>query len=524
MGYSTNDQNHMGKLIQQIFTKKSKLFLLFIAAFGFIMYALTLRGNFWSYKNINSLKPLAELSEPLESSHERANFSQTISIIENKRLDFNQDLADFSTPDVGFLKGRFVSYFPPGVSFLITPLYVLGKNFNTSQLLAFATIPFLSIFSLIFLFLISKNVFKFSRWLSLFIVFIYAFSTTSWSYSITIYQHAATVFLLLSSFYFVWKYKNSTKDGLFFTALIWALYGVSVLFDYPNPILLLGVMIYFFICSVKNTRKNTGFKLSLDMNLIKGVFVFVVLIIAFALYNLKAYGNWKTLANNLPRYEIKNIEKLKVATPSEKTSQAKLARTFQEDRIVHGFYELIAAPDKGIFIFSPILLLSIFGFFDWLRKINLERAIVIVTVAVNFFLYASFSDPWGGWAFGPRYLIPSMPFLAILVGQAISGAKRRTMAKILAFILFVFSAGVALLGALTTNLVPPKVEADYFHIKYNFLLNWDYLLRGKSGSFVFNEYFSRFMSLTGYYFLLLVPLVLLASFILFILPKYEKSN
>jgi hypothetical protein len=116
-----------------------------------------------------------------------------------------------------------------------------------------------------------------------------------------------------------------------------------------------------------------------------------------------------------------------------------------------------------------------------------------------------------------------MAILAILIGFWLTHAKHKILSRLAAFILFVPSAGLALLGVLTSSAVPPKVEGVYLHMKYNFLLNSDYLMQGKSSSFAFNEFFSRYVNLAQYYLLILATLLTAAAFILFILPKYEKA-
>ena len=67
----------------------------------------------------------------------------------------------------------------------------------------------------------------------------------------------------------------------------------------------------------------------------------------------------------------------------------------------------------------------------------------------------------------PKFLIGQTIFVAIWISREKFGVVRR----MIFFILFAASSAIALAGPLTTNLIPPKVEADYLKIPfYNFLL------------------------------------------------------
>ncbi len=502
---------------------KNKLFFLTLFLFFLCLYALTLRGESGNPKTATQLGTQNKAAKAFESSHERANYAQLLSIVNYRRLDLTKDFADFSAPDVGYYKGKFYNYFPPGVTFLIIPFFLLGQRFNLAQLFAYATIPLLAVLTMIFIYKIARHIFKLPFWASLTASLIFAFATTSWSYAVTIYQHIPAAFFATCCFYAAWKYKQKWKYGWIYAIIVWFMYGTSFLFDYPNAILLLPIMVYFLLSSFYFDEKDSKHVVSFRLVFALTFFAFIGISALHALYNDRALGNWKQFTNTLPRYEIKNLKNIQANSEKTAAKKSQINSIFQEQNGALGFYELIVAPDKSIFLFSPILVLAILGFIRWVRKLDAEKGTVVALIGTNLFLYASFGDPWGGWAFGPRYLIPSMPFLAIMVMYWLSHAKYKIISRIVAFVLFTTSAAIALLGAITTNLVPPKVEADYFHMKYNFLLNIDYLKAGKSSSFAFNEFFSRYMNLTQYYFFILAMLLIVAAFILFILPKYERK-
>ncbi|HUG16696.1 MAG TPA: hypothetical protein VMM78_16950 [Thermomicrobiales bacterium] len=79
------------------------------------------------------------------------------------------------------------------------------------------------------------------------------------------------------------------------------------------------------------------------------------------------------------------------------------------------------SPFRGLFYFAPVLLLAIPGIWIALRSRD-QRAPVAVAIAsfgLMFLFVASSTMWWGGFAVGPRYLLPAVPFLAIPLGVLI---------------------------------------------------------------------------------------------------------
>ncbi|MCG8351386.1 MAG: hypothetical protein MI924_26760, partial [Chloroflexales bacterium] len=76
---------------------------------------------------------------------------------------------------------------------------------------------------------------------------------------------------------------------------------------------------------------------------------------------------------------------------------------------------------RGLFIRAPWLLLSIPGFVIWWRSRRLRAELwVALLSAVSIVLFYSSSIMWwGGFAAGPRYIVPALPFLAIGAAPAI---------------------------------------------------------------------------------------------------------
>ena len=79
---------------------------------------------------------------------------------------------------------------------------------------------------------------------------------------------------------------------------------------------------------------------------------------------------------------------------------------------------------RGLFFLSPFLLFAIPGYAAiWRNRDRRPEFWVLALAPAAFFLFNASSAMWtGGFAVGPRYLVPSLPFLGLAAGIGISGA------------------------------------------------------------------------------------------------------
>ena len=104
--------------------------------------------------------------------------------------------------------------------------------------------------------------------------------------------------------------------------------------------------------------------------------------------------------------------------------------------IFRGIFDLTLSGSKGLFIFCPCILFSIFGFLRRFRPpggiwcgISVSSLLYLVTLS-------AIPARGGGLSWGPRYLIPALPllfYLTAMVGSVTAGFSK----KILMILLFV---------------------------------------------------------------------------------------
>ena len=85
--------------------------------------------------------------------------------------------------------------------------------------------------------------------------------------------------------------------------------------------------------------------------------------------------------------------------------------------LFEGLYGLLLSPGKGIFWYSPILLPSILGMVNMYTKYRAEVLLLLAFWVSYLLFHAGFWIWWGGDCWGPRYLIPVLPFLTLFAGS-----------------------------------------------------------------------------------------------------------
>jgi hypothetical protein len=88
------------------------------------------------------------------------------------------------------------------------------------------------------------------------------------------------------------------------------------------------------------------------------------------------------------------------------------------------------APDNGLVVFCPALLLAVPGWFLMCERGRVGHAVVSVYVTLIYLLFISSINFWrGGWQLGPRYITAMLPFLVPPIAVTLSAASRWAVAR-----------------------------------------------------------------------------------------------
>jgi len=424
---------------------------------------------------------------PFESSGSTSRYALTEAIVEDGTFFFSKEQARFSAPDMVEYNGRFFSIFTPGVSFIGIPFYMIGKSFGMAQLFTYLSTALFALFNV---FLVSKLARKLGSGLysSLLAGFIFLFATNALSYALTYTQHHASTAIILLALLNAFG-KRTLLKNLWFGALL----GIGLLVDIPNVLMMapIGLFIlaqHFRVLEHKETIKIT-FKLSI-ISLIIGLIPFLAL---YGWYNYQLTGSYTKIGQTIGRSdyfdppEVREQRRLEreAAGPSERKLPFNTREQLSE------LYILLVSNQRGWLYYSPVVVVGLLGLFLEYKK-RQKRNLIIVAVAVVLTTIVTYSmfGGLGGWAFGPRYLIPAAAILSASVGLVLQRFRRNIAFLILFIILSTYSIGVNVLGAMTTTQIPPKVEAVNLlkPIPYTYEYNFQLLEENKISSLIYSLY------------------------------------
>ncbi len=248
-------------------------------------------------------------------------------------------------------------------------------------------------------------------------VLVYGLATPVFAYAATFYGHQPAAIMLFSAF--AWLHiqrERSLRSWELFS--IGALLGYAVVTEYPAVLIATIIFMYGLWIVHRFDR------------LIRIIVGGLLPIIVLGIYNAAIFGSPFTLAYQyVANPRLQSLVGTGFLSASLPTFEAIWGLTF--------------SPYRGLFFAAPILLLSIVGLGLLARRstrtaprsgASVFRAewFTSLCISILFLLLVSASAQWfGGYAAGPRYLVPMLPFLvwplAAVIDRVEQDRSRRRM-------------------------------------------------------------------------------------------------
>lgn len=332
--------------------------------------------------------------------------------------------------DVFQYRGQYYSALAPGLAllafpFLLPSFIIVGhfSEYGAEMLSSELFVAVLNALAALYIYKLSRMYFREAT--ATFIALAYAFSTVGWPFATFFFQSDASAALDVIAVYSVLRATRGSGGSAAF--LIGGLsVAAAMTVDYVN-FLLVPVLLVYIVVSL---RKDHGLLVKAAAGF---ALCFFLGVLAIGLYNYASFGQ-----------VVVSSEQLYLHSPS-------LLGDFSTPLylgVVLNFF----TPLRGIFLYSPVLLVGIFGFRKMLGTPAVrEEGLLILAVFMALFLpYCAWYAPTGGLSFGPRFIVASLPFLLLPAGYVIEGSWRYRGPVV--YILY--SAGVVINGfaALTSAL------------------------------------------------------------------------
>lgn len=449
-------------------------------------------------------------SGPLELSPERSRFALLFSLVEHKSFQFSDEVARLATPDLGFFNGKYVSLFAPGTSLLMIPGYYLGKYAGASHLGAATTIGLFAAANVLLIFLILKRL-GVSRLTAFIASFLFLIATPALTYAGVMYQHHASTFMLLLSLYM--SLRKRTLRNL---AVILFVFGFSALIDVPNVFFLLPVVLYALFRFVNFDKAKERITMAIDPKILLSLIALSIPVGIYLTINYYSYGNAFQLSNTVTHIQALDASgKPVIGRGADDRSASDLQNLGQRKRnalnffksrhLLNGIYAFTISPDRGVLVFTPIMILGFLGLMELLKRNKTLAQALLGIICLNVLLYSMRSDPWGGWGFGSRYLIPSFSILAILLGLALEHFRKNLIFLLFFLLLGGYSIYVNVAGAISSTANPPQIEVlavealSHKRERFSFDRNLEYLQQGRSKSVLYKETLKPYVSAWDYF-------------------------
>lgn len=378
---------------------------------------------------------------PLLFSNESCRYYLIMAVVDHNKL-YVDDISTNRNDDLSFNNGHYYSAKAIGVPMLGIPVYWFIRNFTPLA----DTNPFSAPNIYVVRFLVTTLPFAFlglvmfnlavkvtaDRGRSLIMVLAYSLGTIALNHSMIFSGHQTAASFCFFSFAIIFllkKHAQNFQPSSFLypvTAGIFA--GIGALSDYTAMYIVILLVLYIFSTAISFRDK---------MFFIAGGIPFTVLL---ALYNHHCFENIFSLSyNHLTNEEFMNG-----------AAQGFLGISIPDPQVL---LSLLFSPSRGLFFIMPVLLYGIFGLVMMVRNKDLRpEAILIILIFLGYLLINGGFYGWhAGWTYGPRYLVPMLPFLAI----PMAFAQLRSIWFVLLFFLSMFQVMLS--------------AAVYFHIPQEFV-------------------------------------------------------
>lgn len=471
---------------------------------------LSVRGNGGNPTETDLTKHEWQSGGPFELSPERGRFALLYSLVENKSFYFSLPLARFTVPDLGYKNNQFVSLFAPGVSYIAVPGYLIGRWLGNSQVGAFLVISLFALGNFLLIRGLAIRLGAFSA-ASTLAALAFLFATPAYNYAITLYQHHVSTFIVLLALYLILESRRFFRQFFF-----WFLFAVSVPVDYPNLFFLLPMALWVISNWAAVSVKDSYAILKPYIGRMLALTGVTIPLLFFFWFNTQSYGNPLQFSGTVSSVrdidasgkptdavQISRDNADRYLEPAKKTKSA--TGFFTPRKLLNGLYIHIISPDRGLIYFAPVVLLGIFGLYEIYKKNRRMAIIIVATIWMILLLYSMWGDPWGGWAFGSRYLIPAYALLSLGVAFSLSRYRRNILVVGIFVAVLYYSIIVNTAGALSSHANPPQVEVLNLEKlsgkvqKYTYERNLDYLKAGDSKSFVYRSWAKHVISAWEYY-------------------------
>ncbi|NVO20253.1 MAG: hypothetical protein HXX13_11160 [Bacteroidetes bacterium] len=324
-------------------------------------------------------------SGQIENPDTHLRLTQTRILFETFKFGLPNDVGEVTHGNIAINNAgkRFMAY-NPGQTLFFVPIYYLAKFLTISDGECYYKAAFFVSFINFFIHALCAFIlFKIAQALgattrkSYFLSVVFCFTSYSFSFAQCTYEHHFEMLFILLGYYFIISTNNNSKA-------VFAGISITLGLIFRNTTILAIPGILFLADNNKQRIYFTLFCLPGMLSIL--------------IYNYYRFGNPLESGYTIA-WHIAHRESIVF---------------WSLERIPRSLFGFILSPAKGLLIFSPTIVISLWGitkFWNKYRRFTLS----IVAICAFYLLLYSMNFAWHGsiWSFGPRYILPIVPLLYI---------------------------------------------------------------------------------------------------------------
>jgi 4-amino-4-deoxy-L-arabinose transferase-like glycosyltransferase len=356
------------------------------------------------------------------TTDERALFSGVDSLV--KRGDFTINQMYWNGKNVGMytVEGEMVPNYEPAQMVLAVPLYLLGRAVGAGTVQSVMLFnPIVTALTVAIFFLCLREL-DYTRLTSLALSLAYAFGTIAWVYARFFFREPLMTLAYVVAAYSLFRYRREQGQGAAALAGLGA--GLAIATKQVSVASLPSFSLLFLAYAWRTPRRR-----QLCSALAAGL-PFMVILSLTKLYHETTLGGIPAFARNVVEFSTSPL----------------LTRDAWAD-MAFAAYGLVLSPGKGLFAYSPVLILALMAVPWFLRRHPLEGIAIGLLALVHVAGYSRYITWWGGLSWGPRYLVPIVPFVLLaaapLAEQLVATRRWVWRAVVIALLAVSFAVQVA---------------------------------------------------------------------------------
>jgi hypothetical protein len=332
---------------------------------------------------------LLSFSGILYSQDSMSMFSVTESWVKRGELNTDQLWTLFKARNEIAADGESYAKYGYGTSLFIAPLYALALYLPldlglTQTTLLTSALAIALAGALVYL---SARQLNFTRAVSILTALLFGLATPAWVYAKQLWSEPYALVTLFTAFYFLQRFRAHahSRDALIAGLAL----GLGIATRVTNVALVPLYAWYGFGDAWHNARARRAL----------GWFTLILTLILLSI----GWYNWVRYGHPL-------------------VTGYRVDETFDTPFLL-GAYGLLFSPGKGLFLYAPFLAALAFAAPAFFRRAL--RAAIFISAFFAFYLvlFSLWYYWWSGPNWGPRFLVPTLPFLVLIIASAIEYAQ-----------------------------------------------------------------------------------------------------